>query len=252
MIAIVQRFISPAGLHSITANSTQNPTNSLQVAHSILSEMFNRRVTENGYNLFISALNGISIGQAQACINQSNIDKLSSSTISLIRMFQAAFRPSDRNLSFLRSILGELLCINDTTPTHTPSQGITQAPISGCNDCSCPSDGISSSTISCLCQFFACLDPNDVLRPLLGFASDVSRSQCLAFVIDTTGSMVEEIATAQNIVREFIASEERIGETGCYILVPFNDVGPDTALVPERSKEILLLQVVLYLCTLLL
>ena len=42
--------------------------------------------------------------------------------------------------------------------------------------------------------------------------------------MDTTISMGDEIAAAQEIIRSFIRSEEELNETGCYILMPFNDV----------------------------
>lgn len=150
----------------------------------------------------------------------------------LLGNFQVAFGQREKDLSQLRSILGKLLCINST------SRGIRIKRQTGCSSahaCACPSGGISSRLI-CPCQFFNCLDPNDVLKPLLGFIPELSDSQCLAFVIDTTGSMATEINTAKAIVREFLAREGEIGDWGCYILIPFNDFGPDSAIVPERSK----------------
>ena len=43
--------------------------------------------------------------------------------------------------------------------------------------------------------------------------------------------MSEEIRGAQNIIREFVRAEEDLGVAGCYLLVPFNDIG-----APDPSK----------------
>ena len=80
------------------------------------------------------------------------------------------------------------------------------------------------------------------MKPILGFDNQI---QCLAFVIDTTGSMSSEIADAQKILTDFIQAEENLNDVGCYLLMPFNDVGPDNAHVPDASKYICLLTHVL-------
>lgn len=54
----------------------------------------------------------------------------------------------------------------------------------------------------------------------------IARSSVLCFVIDTTGSMADDIAQARKIVHEII--DKRKGtqdEPSEYILVPFNDPG---------------------------
>uniref|UniRef100_A0A6Q2YXP0 von Willebrand factor A domain containing 11 n=1 Tax=Esox lucius TaxID=8010 RepID=A0A6Q2YXP0_ESOLU len=60
---------------------------------------------------------------------------------------------------------------------------------------------------------------NDFLR-LMG----VARSSVLAFVIDTTGSMSDDIAEAERMVNQIIDSTQGTqDEPSLYILVPFND-----------------------------
>ena len=39
----------------------------------------------------------------------------------------------------------------------------------------------------------------------------------------------------KNIVNDFVRAEENL-LNGCYLLVPFNDVGPNGANVPDESK----------------
>lgn len=84
--------------------------------------------------------------------------------------------------------------------------------------CSCPEGGINSTELFCSCQFFDCLDDGRNLMPVFeGFEG----LECLAFVLDTTGSMKDEIDATVQVIKDLIASEE----LGCYILVPFNDNG---------------------------
>ncbi len=65
-----------------------------------------------------------------------------------------------------------------------------------------------------------CLDPDDDWELLFGFVYDSEQS--LGFVVDTTGSMREEIAAAKDVITNMIASEENI-DVLAYILTPYND-----------------------------
>lgn len=54
----------------------------------------------------------------------------------------------------------------------------------------------------------------------------IARSSVLCFVIDTTGSMADDIAQARKIVHDIIDSRKGTqDEPSEYILVPFNDPG---------------------------
>ena len=54
----------------------------------------------------------------------------------------------------------------------------------------------------------------------------IDRSSVVCFVIDTTGSMAREIATAKEMVYKIIDSKKGTqDEPSEYILVPFNDPG---------------------------
>ena len=97
-------------------------------------------------------------------------------------------------------------------------------------------------------KLYECLDPDDLscvfdidieqdCDDLEMIDGDISKyaKNCLAFVVDTTGSMANEIAAARQVITSFIQSEENI-LTLCYILVPFNDFG----LLPiENSKQLI-------------
>ena len=87
-------------------------------------------------------------------------------------------------------------------------------------DCKCPDSG----ELVCVCEFFACLDPDDDIKPMVGMI-DVFVEEfvfpCLAFAVDTTGSMREEIEAAKEVIRNLLSSEE--DGPICYVLQPFND-----------------------------
>ena len=65
---------------------------------------------------------------------------------------------------------------------------------------------------------------------------NVRKKHCLAFAIDTTGSMSEEISHAMDVIQYFIQSEEN-NLTLCYILVPFNDYGYRSTAEFTKSKS---------------
>ncbi len=93
-------------------------------------------------------------------------------------------------------------------------------------DCECP------EIVTRPCEFFACLNPSEV-KFIIGFGGIIGRNEpCIGFVIDTTGSMVEEIAATKRVILTFMASQAEATE--CYILVPFNDYGD--VINPINSK----------------
>ena len=71
----------------------------------------------------------------------------------------------------------------------------------------------------------------------------IDRSSVVCFVIDTTGSMAREIATAKERVYQIIDSKKGTqDEPSEYILVPFNDPGelvwdPTQSHSPATAKD---------------
>lgn len=60
----------------------------------------------------------------------------------------------------------------------------------------------------------------------------IARSSVVCFVIDTTGSMHDDIAEARNVVYDIIDSKKGTqDEPSEYILVPFNDPGMNFILI---------------------
>ncbi|XP_045578943.1 von Willebrand factor A domain-containing protein 7 isoform X1 [Salmo salar] len=79
----------------------------------------------------------------------------------------------------------------------------------------------TTATLQLLDDIRGAAGDNDYLR-LMGIA----RSSVVAFVIDTTGSMKDDILEAKRVVNEIIDSKKGTqDEPSQYILVPFNDPG---------------------------
>lgn len=181
--------------------------------YEAFSKKFYRNTTKIGYGRFLESLNMIS-----AYYRQSDPLQLGTEGIhSLVQNFNIAY--GAKNSVELCDVFAKILKIKDSEVDHI-DQNIQRRQSDSCsdNDCTCPEGGIYSNQLFCSCQFFDCLDEGRNLLPVFeGFEG----LECLAFVIDTTGSMKDEIDVTVQVIKDFIASEE----LGCYILVPFNDDG---------------------------
>ena len=199
---------------------------------SMLAEKTGQKPSPETYSEFVSSIREISIAEAEACEDKSLARTLSENQ--LIKDFQALLKEK-RNIQLMRSIVGKLLCIDslEESPILTSTKRFKRdSKERSAKNCTCPSDGILK--VDYLCEFFKCLNNNSkVLKEIIfGFNS----SECLIFVVDTTGSMRHEIELTRRILLEFMKIEEAIGQWGCYMLVPFNDVGPDHKIVANASK----------------
>ena len=216
-----------------------NATSSLKVVYDKLAENFGRKPSIVGYNGFIGAVSEISVAKAEACRGASV--PTSRDVARLVEDFKTAFGVRNKDISNIRSIFGKLLCIDEGGPPATRKRRQEIEFEDPCfelsrDECECPEGGIESGTFFCACEFFECLDPGDHLKPIFGFAVfNAEGDQCLAFVIDTTGSMGSEITTARQIIEEFLLKEEELAFFGCYILMPFNDID-DSRDSSEESK----------------
>jgi len=216
-----------------TDNATNDTTISLPSVYNSLTVQFGVNRSDSGYSKFVEAVNEITEAKQEACSGPLDGRPSVADVPRLVQEFRTAISTTQQDLSTLRTLYGTMLCIKDQTGrSHSMRRRRRQETISPCNisidcyehrpeECSCPSEGIDGDCIFCPCEFFRCLDPEDVLKPVLGFV-EYDR-QCLAFVVDTTGSMKEEIAATKAIIQSFIRSEEELNDTGCYILMPFND-----------------------------
>ena len=229
--------IAPGVSEALQLSLLENVNNSnlsmppLQVAYNTLAESFDARPNVAGYNKFVEAVNEISLAQAEACNDPTFV-----STIELITKLAGEFENAtfgpEVDLTKARSAFGKLLCLN--TREAEAGEGVRRRRQTNNNKCDnviCSQDAINEGLgkVTSVCEFFVCLQAKsreDVrqLGPVFGFASaDAADDECLAFIVDTTGSMGAEIEAAKQIILNFIASEDNAGELQCYVLVPFND-----------------------------
>ena len=235
-----------SGIFNSSAINTSGGSETLiRTVYNSLSDKLNVSQSEIKFNKFVEAVTEIAAAEEEVC---GGSDALSTSDIPrIVADFNAAFSfGRNGDITTVRALYGQMLCIRrreEEPPTKRRKRqtldflDCKNLTVSGV--CKCPAgslEEVKEDEITCPCHFFRCIDPYHHLKPILGFVKWVI--QCLAFVIDTTGSMSEEIYSAQHIIKEFVRAEEDLGEPGCYLLVPFNDVGPDTAHVPNASKQI--------------
>ena len=215
----------------------------LQVAYNTLAQSFEARPTVAGYSKFVEAVNEISLAQAEACNDPSFVP-----TPELISKLAEEFSNStfgpDTDLSKARLAFGKLLCLNTRESTNSAARRRRQS--NNDKDCECSNDVLKDGLpglgkAQTVCEFFVCLqeltmESTKALGPVFGFENATERvDECLAFVIDTTGSMGPVIDAAKQIILNFVASEDNARELQCYVLVPFNDY--DSMIPPRRSKH---------------
>lgn len=207
------RNIAPNIYSSVLNNRTNNSSLQQQLRDSFaaLTRNFSKKFNEFHYNMFTSFLVQVSVAQSAACEGSRYFTVSPSSVASLVQQYTSALKKKDNPTMY--SALGTILCIERK---HNFRQRREES-------CSCPTDGIFSTRITKSCEFFRCLDPSNEFLPFLEF--DLNVDQCLIFAVDTTGSMYYEINAAKQTIRNFLKSEEEIGDYGCYVLVPFNDHG---------------------------
>lgn len=227
--AVVQSIKSVfSGLVDETANTSSTTEVAKQLYESI-SNRFNESITNSGFTKFVEAVSEISSGYALACSGPPETRPSAEDIPKLMQEFAAAYEEGNSKLLEIRSIYGQMLCLGDLLDlSQEVNRKRRQSSCPERQNCRCPSGGISDSIV-CTCEFFDCLDEGDKLKPMF---LDFESLSCLAFVIDTTGSMKDEVNLATDIIRGFLGSEE---EGGCYLLVPFGDDGSGPG--SESSKN---------------
>ena len=205
-----------------------------QVAYETLAENLGVKPTPLGYNDFVEAVNEVSLAQAEACSNSSFIptpDLVSQ----LAEEFETLFLAEDRDLANVRLVYGKLLCLNTRSEQRKKRQT---------GPCMCSfAENIEEEMLSkagSICEFFKCLalkfKIEELAQQIFGLevsGSSEQISSCLAFALDFSGSMAEELDAARQIIRGFLVNDASFNERLCYILVAFSRF-PD----PRPGKEL--------------
>ena len=158
------------------------------------------------YDHFVSAMSDVSREHFKACYGPSSERVRPTHVQSLIRQFNG-LRNTTR-VHELRAVFAKLLCVRD----HNSR--------------------IGKRSTRCVEDFFRGLSSRD-FGDIFGF-TETNRpvpTGSLAFAVDTTGSMGDEIRKVREIIKSFVRSEKQ--EPFYYVLAEFNDYGP-----PSRQCDL--------------
>jgi len=170
-------------LLSTTDNTTSDTTISLPSVYNSLAVEFGVKRSDSGFSKFVEAVNEITEAKQEACSGALDERPSVEDVPRLVQEFRAAVGATQRDLSILRRIFGQMLCIKDQTGrSDSMGRKRRQMHVSRCNfsidcyertpeECTCPPGGIDGDCIFCSCEFFRCLDPEDVLKPVFGFVA---------------------------------------------------------------------------------
>ena len=201
-------ILSNAITSSSTGTSDKPP---LQIVYEAIAEELEVQVSDEGFTNFTEAITQITEAKKAACegnISEADIPQLG-------REYDALKDDIKANIRDIRDIFGKMLCLSEKEHNQTRERRDFH-----CVECICPETGRKV----CVCEFFACLDVKYEVPLLLGFiiVNDTEEfPPCLAFAIDTTGSMSSEIEAAKEVIKMFLKNEE--DGPACYVLQPFND-----------------------------
>ena len=203
----------------------------MKIIYTALAEGFEIEATKEGYGNFVEAVNQVTEAKKAACeganINATDVPRLA-------KEYNTFKDNGTENIVQLRDVFGKMLCIKEKE-SHEKKRRKRNSHCAVLPGRICPRevDGtIIWNEILSVCEFFACMDPNQDLKPMLGMYDIRDAIPCLALVVDTTGSMREEIEAAKEVILNFLRSEE--DEPSCYALLPFNDLSDDRFI--EESK----------------
>ena len=148
------------------------------------------------YDNFVSAMSDVSREHFKACYGPSSERVQATHAQSLIQKFNGL--RNTRRVHELRAVFAKLLCIRDQNSR------------------------IGKRSTRSLEEFFRFLSHSD-FGDIFGFAetNQPVPTGSLAFAVDTTGSMRDEIQNVQRIIRSFVQSEKQ--EPFYYVLAEFND-----------------------------
>ena len=203
----------------------------LKVVYEVIAEELEVEASDEGYSNFVEAVSQVTEAKEAACEGDEIVD--SADVPRLVREYRTLRENVTENIVQLREVFGKMLCIKETSHEERRRKRDSHCP----KVCTCPPGGLFDESIRCVCEFFACMDPTRDLKPILGLL-DIFVEEgfpCLSLVVDTTGSMSDEIEAAKHVIHNFLSSEEH--EPGCYVLLPFNDLSNEV-FIPESKLNI--------------
>ena len=210
-------------------SSSPNPALSLFDAYEQLAEVLNSTATPDGFSHFSANVDEISTSYMMECSHLVKYIPGRYNVTALAATFTKSLSSETRNLTKARSIYGRFLCYNERAQELKRQRIKRQEPHKPLDPSTCDTPGCPT-TIEEPCHFFNCLNVCDFGLFLFGNVNDSENEPCIGFLIDTTGSMRDEIESAKVVILQFLKTQQ--DSAACYILVPFNDYDDDVM----RSK----------------
>ena len=170
-----------------------------KVAFTELTANIEVENTTEHFVQFQNAINEISIASYEACYGPKNKFALAEETPVLINNFEKA------DSSETRHIFGRLLCLKHKFLTNNTFKLVAKRH--------------SDNHANAIEMWFDDLDPPQFYK-LFNFTTDFPT---LAFVVDNTGSMLDEIEAVKDLITAIIKAER--SSPFLYILGTFNDPG---------------------------
>jgi len=198
-------------LAHVFSNIFNTPVNSSdhRELYEIVSSQLNITSTDDGFVQFQEAVNEISGASISECSKPVS-ERITLQSVAELAMNFSQFL-NEGDVTEAREIYGKLLCLNSTL----------QQDDLGTNRSKRQSDKKE------LENFFNSLD-GEQLETIFGFVSSNDNvisvvRPTLAFVVDDTGSMAEEIASVRRLITSFVRTERSMPLS--YIYTTFNDPG---------------------------
>ena len=210
---------SSSAVLNLTSNQ-EGPPN-VTALYSALTATLNITQTETGLNEFTDAFDVITDAYFKACYGPENEMPSASKAQSILSDF-LSFLENRSDITRMRQTFGELFClqnfIHDGSSNDSKKASLS-AVLKICANAPNVELLYQCLNIKNLNCIFNLDDPINCTTTELSMKK---KKHCLAFVVDTTGSMSTEISHARDAIQHVIQSEEN-NITLCYVLIPFND-----------------------------
>ena len=207
-VKAVQKSVRSVFSNALNDSTIANASLSSEEVYKHIATRVGVFATPSGFVRFKEAISEVAVAKLDACSSTKNYYHYSIYISKLTNQFLSVSLTDAKSISLARKYYGELLCIQDHLLYfhHRKKR--------------------SDSSSRSLDNFFNCLDGKEDLGMLFGIFI-VNRIELprptLAFVVDNTGSMSQEISSVQWLIRSFIKAERDI--PFMYILTTFNDPG---------------------------
>ena len=190
---------------------------SLTSLYSALSIVYNISESSEGMEDFTEAFDTIFDAYFTSCYGPIESRPTANDFPALVEEFLILLS-NFSNILRVREIYGQLSCIGNYSSNSRKKRDDTDELLASC--------GEETSTAA----VYNCLNSSlqQCIFSLNGICTDAEtdseKGNCVGFVIDTTGSMSNEINDAQTVITSIVQSEANV-DIRCYVLVAFNDFG---------------------------